>query len=372
MSAETETPPQETTPKGKKYRLVVQSAEEAVGAIREKLGPSARVLSVRQMGGQGLSKFISSPKLEVIVELPENQEENSSDALIPAEESAEGAPQPLAESESEKQEPTVSEAQSANELLSDSTDISSLLERAGFDRDFLSTVQTWPRWENIREMSIPEALNEISLFLRDRFREIEPRPATSKVAFFGPPGAGKTTTLCKMLANEVFLNQRIPHVLKLENGTPNPDDALRIFCEVLGVTLFRDAADLPPPTEESQLYLDFPGLSATKKDEWVQMGKRLDELQVDTRVLVVNAAYDGSIVKTLFQLAGSARATHVIFTHFDELPNSTKLWPLILGGGLTPLCICTGQNVTGDYTPNVLNQLMANTFPKQILARSRT
>ena len=140
MSTETETPHQETAPKGKKYRLVVKSAEEAVGAIREKLGSSARVLSVRQMGGQGLSKFISSPKLEVIVELPENQAEDSADALISATGASEGTPQPLSESEPEKQEPTSSETQNANELLSDSTDISSLLERAGFDRDFLSSI----------------------------------------------------------------------------------------------------------------------------------------------------------------------------------------------------------------------------------------
>ncbi|MFP6901735.1 MAG: hypothetical protein VCA36_12385, partial [Opitutales bacterium] len=178
-------------------------------------------------------------------------------------------------------------------------------------------------------------------------------------------------TLCKFLANDVFINQRIPHVLKLENGTPNPDNALSIFCEVLGVTLFRDADDLPALTEDSQIYLDFPGLMVAKEEEWDLIGTRLDELAVDTRALVINAAYDCSISKRLFQLAERARATHVVFTHFDELPNSTKLWPLVLGGGLTPLCVCTGQNVTGDFTSNVLNQLMANTFPQQVLALSR-
>ena len=111
--------------------------------------------------------------------------------------------------------------------------------------------------------------------------------------------------------------------------------------------MFRDADDLPELTEDSKLYLDFPGLSIAKEEEWDLMGHRLDELGVDTRALVVNAAYDGAISKRLFELAEHARATHVVFTHFDELPNSTKLWPLVLGGGLTPLCICTGQNVTG-------------------------
>ena len=369
MSVEAETPVQPTADEGKKYRLVVKSAEEAVRVIRDKLGATARVLSVRQLDGQGLSKFISSPKLEVVVEVPGP---NSSEDELPGLASSETDIQPMPEKEANKEDaaPNV-EPDDADNLLNESVNITGLLERAGFDRDFLTTVQSWPRWQSISEMSIPEALNEISLALRDRFREIEPRPTTGKVAFFGPPGAGKTTTLCKFLANDVFLNQRIPHVLKLENGTPNPDDALRIFCEVLGVTLFRDANDLPSDTDESQLYLDFPGLSVSKEDEWDLMGSRLDELGVDTRALVINAAYDGSIAKKLYNLGARARATHVVFTHFDELPNSTKIWPLALGGGLTPLCICTGQNVTGDFTANVLNQLMASTFPQQVLARSR-
>ena len=54
---------------GKRYKLIVRSAEEAVRIIRDKLGDHAKVLSVRQVGGEGLKRFISSPKLEVIAEV---------------------------------------------------------------------------------------------------------------------------------------------------------------------------------------------------------------------------------------------------------------------------------------------------------------
>ena len=61
---------------GKRFRLTVKSAEEAVRVIREKLGDNARVLSVRQIGGEGLKRFISSPKLEVIAEIPSENDES--------------------------------------------------------------------------------------------------------------------------------------------------------------------------------------------------------------------------------------------------------------------------------------------------------
>ena len=65
---------------GKRFRLTVRSAEEAVRVIRDKLGDQARVLSVRQVGGEGLKRFISSPKLEVIAEIPADDSGEISDS----------------------------------------------------------------------------------------------------------------------------------------------------------------------------------------------------------------------------------------------------------------------------------------------------
>ena len=75
---------------GKKFRLVVRSAEEAVRVDTEKLGDKAKVISVRQLGGEGLKRFISSPKLEVIaqvqeevIEQPEEPNQNNKQESTP-------------------------------------------------------------------------------------------------------------------------------------------------------------------------------------------------------------------------------------------------------------------------------------------------
>jgi flagellar biosynthesis GTPase FlhF len=49
-----------------RYRFVVGSAEEAVSVLRQRFGARARVVSVRQVEGRGLARFLQAPKLEVI------------------------------------------------------------------------------------------------------------------------------------------------------------------------------------------------------------------------------------------------------------------------------------------------------------------
>ena len=44
---------------GQKYKFIVKSAEEAASIIREKLGEMAQVISVRQVEGEGLAKFLA-------------------------------------------------------------------------------------------------------------------------------------------------------------------------------------------------------------------------------------------------------------------------------------------------------------------------
>jgi flagellar biosynthesis protein FlhF len=362
---------------GKRFKLVVRSAEEAVRVIRERLGEDARVLSVKQVGGEGLKRFISSPKLEVIAEIPsQEQQAEEANALSHEPAGAESGKSGAVLQDEKPTEPVMQEKQSEQILTTEDQgengspgETSRILSKAGFDLALLSDIQSWTDWKKVNELPLADALKEITIGLSDRFRSTPSVPTTDKIALLGAPGVGKTTTLCKFLAHEVFMNKRTPHVLKVENGIPNPDDALRIFCEVVGVTLFREAGNLPEISESNPLYLDFPGLSLSHVDDWVETKETLDHLDVRTRVLVLNGAYDRQVLLKNISSGKHLGATHIAFTHFDELSNSTKLWPIILHSALSPLCICNGQNVTGDFTTSVLNQMISRTFPEELYSR---
>src|SRR5687768_15704011 len=51
------------------YRFTVKSTEQAVALIREKLGPNARVVSVRAITETGWKKFFGGSRLEVIAQI---------------------------------------------------------------------------------------------------------------------------------------------------------------------------------------------------------------------------------------------------------------------------------------------------------------
>src|SRR5689334_21067786 len=76
MSALLEEQPKIRT--GDQYRFVVRSADEAVRILHERLGERARVVSVRQVEGAGLARFLRAPKLEVIAEIVSGNETDDS------------------------------------------------------------------------------------------------------------------------------------------------------------------------------------------------------------------------------------------------------------------------------------------------------
>ena len=372
---ETLTDSHSDTKAGKRFRLTVKSAEEAVRVIRDKLGENARVLSVRQVGGEGLKKFISSPKLEVIAEVPSSSEliesDNADSGVSNPDEnkkdfSSTSVP-PISSGESEVL--TSSSSETDEKTDEDESDSFKILAKTGFDQQLLNDIQSWSNWSEINNLALAETLKEITIGLSDRFKSLNASPVGDRIALIGAPGVGKTTTLCKFLAHDVFMNKKSPNVLKVENGIPNPDDALRIFCEVIGVTLFRESGKIPESSFDSPLYLDFPGLSLAHTDDWTNARQDLDDLNVETRVLVLNAAYDKQVLNKSINFGNNIGVTHLAFTHFDELSNSTKLWPLLLRNNLSPLCVCNGQNVTGDFSTSVLNQMIAKTFPEELYAR---
>jgi flagellar biosynthesis GTPase FlhF len=72
------------------HTFIVESATEAVGLIRNKLGPDAVVLNVRKIPAEGVSKLWKKPKLEVLAAvMPKPGQEtiesvlNSADLAVP-------------------------------------------------------------------------------------------------------------------------------------------------------------------------------------------------------------------------------------------------------------------------------------------------
>jgi flagellar biosynthesis protein FlhF len=376
---------------GQCYKFIVNSAEEAVTVIRERLGERAQVLSVRQVEGEGFSRFLRAPKLQVIATVPEEEPAASASAATkPPQPTAKGVssakaaaataafsaarPRPDAEpgagaseagaTRGRKSGPASAAAGtsgggSAGFAVGEGR-LWAILEKAGLPRDFLGRLGQRDAWRGLGDQPLPLALGRAALLLKEAV-PMRSLALGRRVAFFGSPGAGATTALCKQLANDVFIQQRSPCVMKLDSDEPNSTEGLSTFCEVLGVPLLRSPMELSEVGEDTTLYFDVPGTHLTGAS-----GERLRELldaqKITSRVLVVNAAYDRELIQMAYTQAATLGGTHVVFTHLDELPRTGKLWEFALDEKLATLFASTGRNLAGDCEANLVELLVERTF----------
>jgi len=368
---------------GQKYKFIVKSAEEAASIIREKLGESAQVISVRQVEGEGLARFLKSPKLEIIAQVPSDPSQSlSSPAPDPTEQlqiQAEADEDYLAQEPSQRRKPTrARKARGPQEPKRDDTDLVpeslvramfknlptgrlwTILSKAGIPGEFLAQFGERPESRQLNEQPLQTAISHFAMLMRDRAPS-RSLALSNRVAFFGSPGSGSTTALCKQLASDIFLRGRQACVMKLEADEPNSSEGLAMFCEALGVQLVRTRGELKKLDEDTNLYFDIPGMVLTGKNVR-HLQKTFDELGIESRVLVVNAAYERQLIQEAYTRAGSLGATHVVFTHVDEIPRCGKLWEFVLDDGLVPLFASTGQNIAADFDRHIIDLLVRRTL----------
>lgn len=341
-----------------RYRFVVRSADEAVEILREKFGTSARVVSVRQVEGKGLARFLSAPKLEVTAEVTAPEETAKPAAAAPAVAPAEvppASPAPLVADFA----PIVS----APEPQIEDSRLTRLIRAAGISTTVLGRLQGNAAWSEIERLPAGRALARVAALLAAELQKAPRRPLGNRIVFLGSPGSGKTTALCKLLAADVFVRQHTGVVLKLDLDRANPSDGLSVFCDALGVPCVREVIDVPELGADTQLYVDLPGLSLDDGEQIERLAEELTPLVPTSHVLVVNAAYDGSVIKHLCRAGEQVGCTHLVLTHCDELIHWGKLWDVLLGSQLTPLFLGTGQNVAGDLEENVVPAILSRTFP---------
>ncbi len=338
-----------TSSKEQHFKFVVSSAEEAVKAIRERLGETARVISVRQVEGGGISRFLSAPKLEVVAAV-------GGEVAAPAETKEPESIAPAAAPGFE----SILGAQTENAGRGDP--LARLLLRGGITEAMLARLRGRRDWETLSRRPLSEALTEVAVWLRGEYQRGPKRPLGQCAAFIGTPGSGKTTALCKRLAMEVFFKKRQAVVLKLDMDKANPCDGLAVFCDVLGVPLVRSASGIPELGPDGALFIDLPGISAGSRGDIAEVANLLETVPECSRVLVVNAAYEAELIRQAFRMGGALRASHLVFTHLDELFHWGKLWEFILDPTLTPLFFSTGQNIAGDCNEAVFDAVLQHSF----------
>lgn len=373
------------------YKFTVKSAEQAVALIRERLGPAARVLSVRSVEPTGIKRWFGAPLLEVVAQI-----DPPAGSAAPTSPGAESM-----HFRGRSAEPAMPNVDSGANLGSDLTPfsrrdqsdlhdsvedaaspppeqrltsrpeargnpplgLSGLLRRSGITEAALNRLQAGPNWAEINSLPLHRALAETSRLLRQQADTRPQRPPLSRAAFMGSAGVGRTTALCKWISQEVFRRSRIGHVVSVEFDRPNPLGPLPVFSEALGVPLAHFPCETRPAVPGGFVYFDLPGISPRRPEENRPLREFLDREQITERVLVLNAAYDRASLRDAYTAGRDLGATHVIFTHLDEVPQWGKLWDYIFDPEVDPLFLATGPSLTGDCEEDVPGAIVRRTLP---------
>jgi flagellar biosynthesis protein FlhF len=81
-------------------------------------------------------------------------------------------------------------------------------------------------------------------------------------------------------------------------------------------------------------------------------------------VLVLNAAYDRPSLRDAYSAGKDLGATHLAFTHLDEVSQWGKLWDYLFDEDLEPLFLSTGPSLTGEWEEDVPAAIARRTLPE--------
>lgn len=373
------------------HTFLAASVADAVTQIRETLGPTAVVLNVRRLPAEGLARLWQKPRIEVLAHVP------------PAPVAAAPAPGPdevqvsaLAELRAEMQtlrdnliKPAVpppaaplspanlsfpafpSGASSADDL--GDWRIGDWLKQTGLLPVYAERVvaELCGQHGGAAPIGIVEELELAQQVLAARWRPA-PTTATGMHVFLGAPGVGKTTALCQWLAQSVLVAGRSAAVWRLDGHVANTAESLSVFGEILGVPVERFAPVNGERPDAEVLLVDLPGVNPLDAVALESLAQRLAAWPDAQVHLVVNGAYEATLLLTQIRAFARLPLTDVVVTHLDEEPRWGKVWNLVLGTSCPVRWLSAGQNVPGDFRVATAAEIFSRQFPSKIKVLSAT
>ncbi|MBX3747521.1 MAG: hypothetical protein KF833_19600 [Verrucomicrobiae bacterium] len=353
--------------------FVADSVEDAVAQVRAQLGPSAVVVHVRRIPVQS-GRFLRRPRqrLEILAYRPEAGETGGWSGaprwVEPGVDGTAGGGMGGEERRSVESLPLEEASANGGESFSGGGGwrVGRLLEATGFQPSHAQrVVDTLRRGHG--DAPPPELSRELAL-ARSALTAFWPR-ARGEVGrggahvMLGAPGVGKTTALCKWLTQAVLVEARRAQVWRLDGQTANTAEALSVYCEVLGVPLERSWRGSMEVDEGGLAFVDLPGVDWQDATALKALTGQVARLPSARLHLVLNGAYDVSVLMRQARAFSALPIEDLIVTHLDEETRWGKLWNLVLGTNYSVRYLSAGQNIPGEFIAGSPEALLSRQFP---------
>jgi flagellar biosynthesis protein FlhF len=353
-----------------------RSAFDAVAQIRAELGPEAVVLNVRPVPITGLARLWQKPEIEVVAHVPEKpqvlEDARANDALMGGTldlVSNEAILPPLEPPTGLVPKPELRAPNLPAPAPADNTwQVRSLLQENG-----LLPVHAERVVEHAKALygeAPPNSLAKEIDLTRGALWEIWNKSALTPVAashthvFIGPPGSGKTTCICKWLAQSVLIEGHAASVSRLDGLRANTAEALSVLCEALDVPVER--CDSPMPDQPRGItFVDLPGIDPNDAEAARALTARLEQFPHAQVHLVLNAAYEAPTLLAQARAFAAFPIHDLMLTHLDEEPRWGKIWNLVMGTNVPVRFLSAGQNVPGEFFPATPERILARQFSRK-------
>jgi flagellar biosynthesis protein FlhF len=323
-----------------------KSMSVALREVKEHLGPEALILSTKEVPSWGRSSGFEvvaaidkKDEIDVYSSVQDSVASAGEEAVVPATYSASGLlNNAVADSKKGSKKPPKIRVAAAPENLLESglpfkgrapvilyQDLVNCGVDASLARDLLGkALESLSAGQRRGRPALLRAAAQAALNLVASSPNRGGMPAKKIVAFFGPTGVGKTTSIAKLAAHLALKNKKRVLLMTLDGYRIGAIEQLRIYAGLMGIPFrfVNEVAELSRAIEENNqrdyILIDTAGRGPKDLSAMSTLAAYLRDAQQIERHLVLSATTKESDMRKIIGQFEICNPDHLLFTKLDE------------------------------------------------------